>query len=189
MSSSLETPNRILAAALAILRANHGTGLTMGEVAAQAGLSRQAVYLHFQDRTALLLALAGQAEDPASLAAITRAPSARAGVAALVTLAAQGNPGFWPVARILDGLRPADTAVEAAWQGRLTQWWDACRAIARRFQQEQALAPHLSLDGAADLLCSLTSPRLWEELVIGRGWSAERYRSHVIYLAVGALTH
>jgi len=47
----------------------------------------------------------------------------------------------------------------------------------------------IPLDGAADLLWSLTSQRLWEELVIGRGWGAERYRTHVTYLAASALTH
>ncbi len=189
MSSKGGTRSQILGSALTLLR--ESTGLTMAEVAARAGLSRQAVYLHFQDRTSLLLALARQAEEelPDSLAVIARAPSARAAVTALVTLAASANPGFWPVARILDGLRATDAAVDAAWQDRLTQWLDACRAIAQRFQAEGALARHMSLEAAADLLSSLTSLRLWEELVIGRGWSAERYRRHVTYLAVGALTH
>ena len=163
----------------------------MVEVAAEAGLSRQAVYLHFQDRTALLLALLDQADEdlPARLAALAKAPSARAAAAALVALGASDNPGLWPLARILDGLRQSDAAVEAAWQARLAEWLEACRAIARRFREEQALAPQLSLESAADLLASLTSLRLWEELVIARGWSAERYRSHVTYLAAGALTH
>lgn len=189
MSSKRDTHAQILDAALA--RLQRGTELTMAGIAAQAGLSRQAVYLHFEDRTALMLALARREQEdlPAKLTAAIRAPSARAAVAALVALSARGNPGFWPVARILDGLRQADTAVEAAWQDRLAISLEACRAIARRFQDEQALAPHLSLEGAADLLASLTSLRLWEELVIGRGWSAERYRSHVTYLAAGALTH
>ena len=163
----------------------------MVEVAAEAGLSRQAVYLHFQDRTALLLALLDQADEdlPARLAALAKAPSARAAVAALVALGASDNPGLWPLARILDGLRQSDAAVEAAWQGRLAIALEVCRAIARRFRDEQALAPQLSLESAADLLSGLTSLRLWEELVIGHGWSAERYRSHVTYLAAGALTH
>jgi hypothetical protein len=37
-------------------------------------------------------------------------------------------------------------------------------------------------------LWTLTSLNTWEDLVIGRGWSAGRYRSHVAYLAVGAVT-
>ncbi|MEO8302285.1 MAG: hypothetical protein ABI608_10845, partial [Rhizomicrobium sp.] len=123
------------------------------------------------------------------LAAIVKAPSARAAVAAMVALGASDNPGLWPVERMFDNLRRDDAAVEAAWQERLAGSLDACRAIAQRFQTEGALARHLSLDSAADLLWSLTSPRLWEELVAGRGWTAERYRSHITYLAVGALTH
>ena len=178
---------------MAKLRANRGASLTMAEVAAQAGVSRQAVYLHYADRTALLMALAHHVDQArglaAKLSAIDRAPSARAAVAAMVTLQAGDNPGLWPVARIVESLRQDDASVEAVWQNRLTRWRDTCRTVAERFQEEGALAPHLSLDAAADLLSTLTSPRLWEELVIGCGWSAERYRSHVTYLAVGALTH
>jgi hypothetical protein len=125
----------------------------------------------------------------AKFAAIAKAPSARAAVSALVALRAGDNPDAWPVERIFETLRQDDAVVEAAWQDRLAGSLDACRAIALRFQGEGALARHLSPDAAADLLWSLTSPRLWEELVTGRGWSAERYRSHVTYLAVGALTH
>jgi len=180
-----------LEAALARLRANQGAGLTMAEVAAQTGVSRQAVYLHFTDRTALLTALVQYVDEgwAVKIAALAKAPSARAAVAALVALGASDNPGLWPVVRIFDGLRHGDAAVEAVWQNRQGDWLDTCRAIVERFQGEGALAPHLSLDAAADVLWTLTSPRMWEELVIGRGWNAERYRRHVTYLAVGALTH
>jgi AcrR family transcriptional regulator len=185
------TRQRILDAALARLHVHPGAGLTMAEIAAQAGLSRQAVYLHFADRTALLLALSHYVEEgrAAKIAAIAKAPSARAAVAAMVALGASDNPGLWPVARLFDSLRPGDPAVEAAWQDRQADWLDACRVVAERFQSEGGLAPHLSPDAAADLLCTLTSPRLWEELVMGRGWATERYRRHVTYLAAGALTH
>ena len=60
--------------------------LTMAEVAAQAGVSRQAVYLHFTDRTALLVALMRHVDEgrAAKVAAIAKAPSARAAVAAVM---------------------------------------------------------------------------------------------------------
>lgn len=191
MSSSGTTSGRILEATMTQLRINQGASLTMAEVAAQAGVSRQAVYLHFADRSALLTALVRYVDEgrAAKLAAIAKAPSARAAVAAMVALGASDNPGLWPVARICDGLRHGDAVVEAVWRDRQNDWLGTCRAIARRFQGEGALAPQLSLDAAADLLWTLTSPRLWEELVIGCGWNAERYRRHVTYLAAGALTH
>ena len=187
-----DTRSRILEAALARVRGNQGAGLTMAEVAAQAGVSRQAVYLHFADRTALLLALVRHVDETrglaAKLAAIAKAPSARAAVAAMVALQASDNPILWPVARILDSLRHGDPAVDAAWRDQSTDRLRSCRAIAERFQQEGALAPHLSLDAAGELLWTLTSLCLWEDLVIARGWSADRYRTHVSYLAAGALT-
>ena len=82
MSNTPATRDRILDTALGIVRGNGGTSLTMGEVASQARLSRQAVYLHFQDRAALLVAMAlhaGEARNlPTKFAAIAGAPSARA---------------------------------------------------------------------------------------------------------------
>ncbi len=187
-----DTASRILQAALACLRANRGSGLTMAEVAAQAGVSRQAVYLHFTDRTALLVALVRHMEEAsgraAGLAAIAAAPSARSAVTAMVAQQAADNPGHWPLARVFDSLRHDDAVAATAWQDRQAGRLGACRAIAERFHEEDGLAPHLSLETAADLLWSLTSLAVWEELVVGRGWTAERYRSHVTFLAVGALT-
>ena len=79
MSSSGSTSGRILEAAMTRLRASQGASLTMAEVAAQAGVSRQAVYLHFADRTALLMALIRHVDEARGLAAklraIARAPS------------------------------------------------------------------------------------------------------------------
>ena len=63
-----------------------------------------------------------------------------------------------------------------------------CQALVARFRSEGALAPHLSPATAADILFSLTSPSLWHELVDGRGWDVIRYRTHLAFLAVSALT-
>jgi AcrR family transcriptional regulator len=174
MSSEAETKARILDAALAC--AQKDQGLTMAAVAARAGLSRQAIYLHFPDRSALLAGLAvhlGTPQDPA----ITAAPSARAALTAMVATLAGDYPRLWPVARLLDG--------PPAWDASRLE---TCRHIAGRFRDEGALGRHLSPDTAGDLLWSLTGLAAWEDLVMGRGWDAGRYRSHVTYLAISALT-
>jgi len=174
MSSKLPTKLRILDAALACAAENR---LTMAEVAAQAGLSRQAVYLHFPDRAALLAELARHLDLPPDPAVIAAAPSARAALTALVARLAGDYPQARPVARLLDS--------QAGWQdSRLA----VCRLIAERFRSEGALSRHLSLGAAADLLWTLTSLAVWEDLVMVRGWPPDRYRSHVAYLATSALT-
>ena len=171
MSSEIPTKQRILDAALACAAQNR---LTMAAVAAQAGLSRQAIYLHFPDRAALLAGLAQRLEPPHD-PALAGAPSARAALTAMVASLSEAYPAQRPVARLLG----------ANGQGHRLA---ACRLIAGRFRSEGALSRHLSLEAAADLLWSLTSLAMWEDLVIGRGWTAERYRSHIAYLAVSALT-
>jgi AcrR family transcriptional regulator len=172
MSREPDTKTRILDAAQACAAEN---ALTMTEVAVRAGLSRQAVYLHFADRAALLGGLAarlGQAHDPA----IAAAPSARAALTALVARLAEIYPGAWPVLRLVDG-EPAGI--------NLT---DACRALAERFRAEGALGAHLSPATAQDLLSTLLSLVVWKELVVTRGWDSARYKSHIAFLAAGVLT-
>jgi len=147
----------------------------MAEVAAGAGVSRQAVYLHFPDRAALLATLRAELDLPDGPEIVEQAPSARAALTAVLTRLAESYARIWPVLR---------ASGDAETQGRLL----LCQALVTRFRNEGALAPHLSPATAADLLYSLTSPALWHELVQIRGWDATRYRTHLAFLAVSALT-
>jgi hypothetical protein len=40
----------------------------------------------------------------------------------------------------------------------------------------------------ADLLCTLTSLRMWEDLALERGWTATLYEESISQLAVSAVT-
>lgn len=174
MSIKPDTRIRILLAALACA-ADARADCTMGEVAAKAGLSRQAVYLHFPNRDALLAALSEHLAAAAPRTPV-EAPSARASLSALVAHLSEEHPRAWPLARRL-GENPGDGARRAA-----------CQTLAERFRSEGALSPHLSPTAATDLLFTLTSLAVWAELVPGLGWDAARYRSHVAYLATSAVT-
>ncbi len=52
-SENSETRDRILDAAWTLLEEKAGSGVRMSDIARQAGISRQAVYLHFASRTEL----------------------------------------------------------------------------------------------------------------------------------------
>ncbi len=171
---STETGQRILDAALTCAQA--GPDFSMADVAAKAGLSRQAAYLHFPDRAALLTSLQAHARQELDPAAMAQAPSARAALSDLIARLADDYPKLWPV------LRAAGGETEAPERLAL------CQALAGRFREEGALAPHLSPATAADLLFSLMSPSVWHALVGARSWDAGRYRSHIGYLAMSALT-
>jgi AcrR family transcriptional regulator len=173
----------ILDAALSLIARRGDADVTMAEIAEAAHVSRQAVYLHFGDRGALLVALVRHADEKRGLAAAVRKiAEASTGVAALremVALQARMNPGIWALARAFDAVRRVDKAVERSWQDRLQNRLDGCRAIVARLQREGALRPGLEPAAAADLLWAMTSLRTWEDLVLRRGWTAGEYENRI----------
>lgn len=177
-----DTRHRILEAALELMRRG-AAGASLVQIARHAGVSRQAVYLHFADRAALFLALVRHVDAQRDLAgALKRLDEAPTGVAALqaaVDMQADLNPGLYPIAAAMDAVRRQDEALEQAWQDRLANRLRGARAIADRLAAEGALRQGLAPDTAADLIWTMISLRMWEDLVVGRGWTAERYREHI----------
>jgi len=181
------TRARILDAARALLEERPGAGLSMGQIAARACVSRQAVYLHFADRATLLLELTRAVDSavrtPSEQRRVDEAPSGRAALGAAVLLQARLKPKLHGVVTALDALRRADPDAEAAWRERDDARLERCRQVVRRLAAEGDLAPGLRVEDAARLMWAVTSQRVWEDL----GWSADRYARHVTRLLEQAL--
>lgn len=181
--SSRNASGRILDAALALITRKGEANATIAQIARAARVSRQAVYLHFADRAALMVAVARRLDDrlglPADIARMMNAPSGAAMLEQAVSIQARRNPSVWAVARALDAVRRTDAAAERAWQDRLHARLEGCRAIVARLQAEGSLKPAVDPSVAADLLWTLTSLRMWEDLVLARGWSAARYQEQI----------
>ena len=54
-SKNMQTRSKILQATLELLEAGEGGEIRMGDIAKRAGISRQALYLHFATRAELLV--------------------------------------------------------------------------------------------------------------------------------------
>src|SRR5215469_6536658 len=110
--SGLETRSRILEAASALLMKGGGADVSMAEIGKAAGVSRQAVYLHFADRGDLFVALFQYVDEQRGLAAelerVRNAPSGTAALRAMASLQARTNPGVWPMARATEAVRRTD---------------------------------------------------------------------------------
>lgn len=165
--------------------------VAMGAIAKAAGLSRQALYLTFADKGDLFIAMVRRVDEargiPAEVAKIQAAPTGEAALLAMVDLQARLNPGLKPIADAFEVLRRQDAEADRAWRDRLENRLRGCRAIVAQLQAEGRLRPGLDPEAAADLAWTLTSFRIWEDLVAQRGWSADRYREHVGALLVEAL--
>jgi len=188
---TLSTSDQILEAASALMTKRGGADVTMAEIAKAAKLSRQAVYLHFADRAQLLLSLARYVDEKRGIGEeIRKLQEASSGVEALrivVSIQVRMNPGVWAIARAVDAVRRTDADAEKSWQDRLQHRLEGCREIVGRLQQEGSLKKGLDAQAATDLLWSITSLRMWEDLVLDRGWTPQQYEKRITALLQSAL--
>ncbi|MBV8981084.1 MAG: TetR/AcrR family transcriptional regulator [Acidimicrobiia bacterium] len=185
------TRRRILEAAQALVEGSGGADVSMAAVAERAGVSRQALYLHFADRATLLLELSRFADSslrtPARQRRVDEAPTARAAFREAIALQAWLKPRLRGVAKALDVLRRRDPGADAAWKEREHARLERCEQIVRRLHDEGQLAPSWDVATAARCFWAVTSQRVWDDLVEDQGWSTARYRAHVTQLLEAAL--
>ena len=175
MSKREDTRQRILEAARGLLESAPGAPVSMSEIAAAAGVTRQLLYFHFENRTALLLELGrlidAGARTPELQATIDNARDGRAALKAAVRVQAAIKPKIRGVVTSLELLRLIDDAAAAACEEREDARLGRCRAVIDRLAAEGRLAPEWRRETAAELLWSMTSLRAWEDLVHRRGWT------------------
>lgn len=180
------TRHRILDAAWDLL-ARHGD-VTLKEVAAAAGVSRQAVYLHVGDRQGLLVAVVRHMDESLgigeSVAEVFAAPSGVEAMHRAVVVHSTFNPSIDPVARHLERAS-GDDPLAVAWRDRMTVRRQVHHDIVRRIADDGALAPGWTIDAAAGLFHGVTLPAVWRELV-ELGWDAGAYVEHLDRLLRGA---
>jgi AcrR family transcriptional regulator len=189
---SSPTRRRVLEAAWTLIVVRGEAGFTMAQIAKKAKISRQALYLHFADRAQLLDALVRYADQKRGLASaiqhIVDAPTAREALDRMVSLQALQNPRIWAIALAFEAVRRTDKAAQRSWQGRQARRLETCRTIVERLRREGGLRPTLTIEEATDLLYVITSLRMWEDLVLVRGWTADEYQERVTRLLLDGLT-
>ena len=189
-SKNSETRTRILDAARNLLEAGGGKGVRMSDIARKAGISRQAVYLHFPTRAELLTAVTHHLDVIKDVDARLAKSRAATGVSRLdAFIEAWGNyiPEIYGVARALMILQETDMEAAEAWADRLRAVREGCAAAVNALDQAGQLNPDHSVDEATDLLWALLSVRNWEQLTRDCGWPQEKYIEKMQALARQAL--
>lgn len=197
-SENTETRTRILQATLDLLEANQGRGVRMSDIAKQAKISRQAVYLHFANRADLLIATTYYLDELKGVQErLTASRTAQTGDVRLRTfIDAWGNyiPEMYGVGKALLAMRDTDEAAAQAWNKRMRDVREGCEAAINALHRDHTLVSGYTPHQATDILWMMLSVRNWEQLTIECGWSQEAYIEHLTTLArrifvVGATPH
>ncbi|MFW2440591.1 MAG: TetR/AcrR family transcriptional regulator [Arenicellales bacterium] len=178
-SSNVETRTRVLDATVRMLEEHGGRGVRMGDIAKAAGISRQAVYLHFASRTELLVAATRHLDEildvDRRLAPSRAATSGAERLALYIDSWGHYIPEIYAVAKALLLAQDTDDAAAAAWNDRMQAMREGCRAAIEALHSDGKLAPEWTPERATDALWTMLLVPNWENLTIECGWSTQQY--------------
>ena len=159
----------------------------MSDIAKAVGISRQALYLHFPNRTELLVATTRYVDAVKDVdGRLARSRSASSGIERLHAFI-EAWVGYIPeihgLSVALRAMRASDKAAADAWDDRMQAVKHGCSAAVRALAEDGDLNPKLTNQTATDLLWTLLSVENWERLVRECDWSQTAYEQAVKTLA------
>lgn len=182
-STKIETRQRILETTMQLMEENNGMDVRMSDIAKKAGVSRQAVYLHFKSRTDLMVATVQYVDELRNVVERLQkwevAPDGVAKLDALIDSWGNYIPEIFGIAKALLMMRETDEAADAAWNDRMNGLKSRCRITMEVLQSENKLSAEWTVEEAAELFWMLISVRNWEVLRIELGWSNDKYIQHL----------
>jgi AcrR family transcriptional regulator len=179
------TRGEILAAALRLFEQHGYAATSMAAIAAEAGVALKTVYLAFQTKRGLLLALwhlllRGDEEPvPVGERPWFREVMDEPDPERLLRLNARNSrvvkERAGPLLEILRSAASVDAELDELWQRIQAEFYDNQRSIVERLRKNDVLRPGLEVDRSADVLWALNHPNLYRLLVGDRGWTPEQY--------------
>ncbi len=182
-SGDPETRKRILDKTWRLMEKRKGQGVKISDVARAAGISRQAVYLHFGSRAGLLIATARHVDETKNLSERLKAMNTSANgtevLEAYIDFLGNYIPEIYGLAKALLAIRETDQDAAAAWNDRMKDNYEGCRTVIKCLEQGNLLAPEWNTNDAADALWAMSSITVWEDLTLERGWSQNEYVNYL----------
>ena len=177
-SNRINTKTRILDVTWRLLESGN-TAIRMADIAKEAGVSRQAIYLHFPNRAELLVATTRHIDTVKNIdQRLARSRSASTGIERLQAFVeAWGGyiPEIHGISVALRAMRNTDKEAAAAWEDRMQAVRQGCEAAVRAISEDGYLKKELTEVTAVDLLWTLLSVENWERLVLECCWSQSEY--------------
>ncbi|MCF8469598.1 MAG: TetR/AcrR family transcriptional regulator [Parvibaculum sp.] len=173
-TKSERTRADILDAAWTLIAAR-GASIPISEIAAEVGMTRQSIYVHFGSRGGLLMALVRRADERADIRgkfeAALATEDATERFRRFLTVWFSFVQHIYPVASDLIRLRPTDEDAAAAWEDRMSDLRRVIRLLLRGLKEDGLLAEDWTLTRAVDFFWAGSSVETWGLLTQDRSWS------------------
>ena len=185
------TRERILSAAWQIARERGSVEFTVAEVASLAGISRQALYLHFDNRAGLLVEMARRIDTRTgfvSRIAATRKQPALRGFRQVLRIWYDHLDEILPVARALEAAAITGAEGAKAYEDRMQAWRETLRLSIAALHDAGQLRRSWTVDQATDWVWARTQPATYEYLVRHCGWPANAVAYRTIRSLLTELT-
>lgn len=176
------TRERIVEATWKLMEEGGDVQVRIADIAQAAGVSRQAVYLHFGNRANLLLAAVQHRDRTSATRAILRAAAedpVPGALGAFVEAWFEHIPRIQPVAQLLSAASLTDAEARVALEDRMALLRRLVTTLAGRLEAAGMLAPGWTIAEAADWIWHRTHLDGWRHLVADRGWDAAEYGRRV----------
>jgi AcrR family transcriptional regulator len=163
-----------------------GDDARLEDIAADAGVTRQSVYLHFGTRAGLLVAVVQHMDEALGLGErIAEIRALEDPVEAFeknLRVTASYQARIHGVAMALLRLAPDDADARAAFDDRMNARRDGLLAITRILHRAGLLIEDWSVTKIADILWQAGAPSSYQQLVVERGWSPKEFERWLVYL-------
>lgn len=182
-NQATETRSRILERAWALARERGINNVTIAEIARAAGVSRQLVYIHFTNRTGLLVAMARYHDVESGFRRkMTRSLRLPVGhtLPSLLEHWFDYIPEVLPVARALEAAWITGEDGAEAWDDRMVDLRNAFAFAINRLHKAGRLAEGWTVGMAIDWVWAQSNIEIWHYLVIERGWAPEQAKARMV---------
>ena len=178
-----DTRARILDAAWGLVRERGIDAVTVADIAAATGVSRQLLYVHFENRAGLLKAMARRHDAGSGFAGRATEAGSLPPVEALERLLRLWFaylPEILPVARALEAAAINGDEGGLAWRDRMGDLRELFSAAVDRVDRAGRLADGWTTPEAADWVWARAQPATFSHLVVDRGWPADAYTDRAV---------
>jgi AcrR family transcriptional regulator len=181
----LDTRSRILELAWQRIAAQGDAAISLVDLAREAGVSRQTLYLQFGSRAGLLQAMVDYRDAQSTvvprLARARETMTPREAFEPYVRAWFEYLPQVFPVARALaSAIDAGDLDAHAAWESRMKKLRGGFLQMTRALHEAGALRAGWTAATAADWMFNLTHVDTWQHLVVEAHWKPKEAVDRIV---------